>query len=665
MATHDARAAALSALLILCLAPVPRPAHALGVTPDTAWTSVGRLVAGAANAQSSAVIAPATGGGVFVAWEDARVHPDTSVVFAQRLLADGTVAAGWPAAGVACATGPGARLMPQVVGDGSAGVYVVWEDYRAGPTPQLYAQRLSSLGVPLPGWPASGVRVCHRSGAQRAARVAADDAGGLLVVWEDYRVPQPRIAAQHLLGDGSFAPGWPDTGRFVAPAAGGQVAPAAVADGAGGVFACWSDGRGGPVTSIDVYAQRLRGDGQSATGWPEAGLPVCTATGAQDRARVALDGLGGALFAWSDPRNGQFNIYAQRLTGAGVVAGGWPLDGVTVSNAAPGQFDPVITSDGHGRAYIAWIDSRGGVGNSDLYAQRLEGDGTPLWMEDGIPICTAPGDQLFVRMVADGFGGILLAWQDGRFAPEARLFAQRLNELGEPVTGWPADGLLVADTNRVEEPPVLAAAGDGGAYLAWSGTLLPAGPSAPDVFAARVRGNAVVPALASLVSARAETERVVLRWWTRGSAAVVDVERREEDTGWRRVAVAPVGGGGLVDWVDLGVAPGRRYGYRLSSPEGAAGEAWVTVPRRGLALALRGPQPASDRAVFAVALGTPGAARLEVFDVAGRRRWTRDFGGAEPAGEFTIDTSALEPGVYGVRLSQGGLAASARLLVAR
>jgi hypothetical protein len=656
--------AASAVSLTLAFPIFARPAHALGTPVDTAWTSRGLVVSGEAHAQQGAALAAAPAGGLFVAWEDARAHPDTTDLYVQRLNADGTVASGWPAAGAPCSMAPGSQSVPQIAGDGSGGVFAVWEDGRSGTTQRLYAQHLSPLGVPVAGWPAHGLPVCIKAGTQRSARVVADGSGGIFIVWEDYRTPQSRIVAQHLLGDGSFAPGWADTGRVVAPSVGGQVSPSAVADGAGGLYVTWSDGRGGAPTLIDIYAQRLRGDASTAPGWPESGVAVCTETGAQDRPGVVADGTGSAYVAWTDPRSGTYNIYAQRLTGAGTLSPGWPENGTSVSSAGPGHFDPVLTSDGFGRAIIAWVDARGGPGNSDIYVQRLNSDGTPTWANDGLGICTAPGDQLFARIVPDGAGGALIAWQDGRFAPETRLFAQRVTDTGLVFPGWPGDGRLVADTNLVVEPAAMIAGGDGGAYFAWSGVALPEGPGAPDLFAARVRGNSVVPALASLVSAEVGASGVALRWWVRSSATRVGIERRAEGGSWELRAEVPIAGS-LVEWTDREVAPGARYGYRLTSPEGIAGEAWVTVPARRLALSNRGPQPAAERATFALSLAGGGPAVLEVFDVGGRRRWSREFAPSDGALDAVIGTAGLEPGVYRVRLRQGAARVTAKLLVAR
>lgn len=657
------------AALVLFVPPLAAllsiPAALAGTIPDTLWTASGLRVCSAANTQEGAALAASPIGGIFVAWEDSRADPLVSDLYMTHVLGNGQSPPGWPVNGAACSLAPGNQSTPRVVADPAGGAYVTWEDYRTGTTPKMYAQHLDATGAVVSGWPADGLALCSRSGAQRAARAVSDGADGLLVVWEDYRMPQSRIVAQRVLAGGTFAPGWSDTGFVVAPATGGQVNPVAESDGAGGMFIAWNDGRGSVTTSIDVYAQRIRGDATPATGWPISGIAVCAATGAQDRPRIANDGTGGILVTWSDPRAGAYIVYEQRITGAGAIASGWPVNGIAVCTDAAGQLDPVIASDGAGRAFIAWSDLRGGAGNAEVYMQRVDTDGSSTLDPGGFAICTAPGDQLTPRIVADGFGGAILGWQDSRFAPEVRLFAQHVDPLGALVAGWPVNGRLIADTNFVLEPAAIVASGDGGAYFAWSGAAPPVDPQDPDLYAARVAGNSLVPATASLVSVHASPAAVTLRWWTPGTATRIAIERSTPGQGWEAVDAVFPDASGLIDWVDRAVTPGARYGYRLASADGVAGETWVTVPAALLSLRPLAADPAGDRARFAYSLPAMEPARLEVFDAAGRRRSTRDLAPATFDGVIDLDVSALEPGVYALRLRQGAGAVAAKLVVAR
>ena len=78
---------------------------------------------------------------------------------------------------------------------------------------------------------------------------------------------------------------------------------------------------------------------------------------------------------------------------AGLAA--WPHDpyvNLPVCLADDGQNTPVAVSDGAGGIIVAWQDFRSGA--YDIYAQRISHAGVALWGEDGVAVCTAAGVQM-------------------------------------------------------------------------------------------------------------------------------------------------------------------------------------------------------------------------------------------------------------------------------
>ena len=78
----------------------------------------------------------------------------------------------------------------------------------------------------------------------------------------------------------------------------------------------------------------------------------------------------------------------------------WAPDGTPVCTATQAQSAPTAASDGAGGVILAWTDLRDG--NLDVYAQRLNAAGAALWAPDGVPVCTARGDQGTPSIAADG-----------------------------------------------------------------------------------------------------------------------------------------------------------------------------------------------------------------------------------------------------------------------
>lgn len=197
----------------------------------------------------------------------------------------------------------------------------------------------------------------------------------------------------------------------------------------------------------------------AAADWPSdpsTNVPLSTATAGQRYPKAAPDATGGAIVAWDDQRGGPRNIYAQRVNGTGTVR--WTANGVVLCAATGEQYEPEIVSDGHGGAIVTWSDYRGAA--SDIYAQRVDSAGTPLWTANGVAVSAATNDQADPAIVADGSGGAILTWDDSR-SGISRIYAQRLNASGVPQ--WTANGVPVTNSPSGQARSVVVSNGSAGA----------------------------------------------------------------------------------------------------------------------------------------------------------------------------------------------------------
>ena len=669
-----------SVWLLISLWLAATPAHAQ-------WQPNGFPLTTAEGGQDGPHIAPDGSGGAIVVWRDFRnLYPTgtNSDLYAQRVTAEGRIAAGWPTDGFAVCTDSAYQDQPQIISDGMGGAYVAWIDRRDGMTTgvdHIYIQRLTAAGAIAPGWTPDGVPVCPTPGDQDLPELALDAAGGVFVVWDDFRRGRPAdyngqvdIYVQRMLPDGRVAAGWPTDGLAVCTAPGPRVVPNAVADGAGGLFVEWADGRNLASSGSDIYAQHLTPDGVIAPGWITNGLPVCTAPGHQNLAALAPDDLGGFIVAWQDLRSappGQpFNdyytdIYAQRMTAQGAIAPGWITDGVPVSTAPDIQWNLGIASDGAGGSIIAWSDYRNYNPNAaDLYAQRILANGAPAWPVDGVALSQAPYWQSAPAVVADGMSGALIAYET--IDHVNNIYAQHVTAAGTFAPGWVPD-VPVCDAPGVHGNPAAVSDGSGGMIVAWEDERDTTGFH---IYAQHVAGDQPTPALVSLVSTQVELDQVVLTWFSPQRLSAL-VYRRTEGSSWTPLAEPRDAGDGVLVFEDRSVSEGR-YAYRLGYSSGAGQaftpEEWVSVPS-GHALALSGfhPNPAVVNPIVSFSLASNQRARLEVFDGSGRALLGEDVGSLGP-GRHTYSLSrgiTWPPGVYWVRLTQGGRSLVAKGLVIR
>jgi len=174
--------------------------------------------------------------------------------------------------------------------------------------------------------------------------------------------------------------------------------------------------------AVLVCAVAAHGVGVIAgTAWEANGVSVCQWPGAQESPYLAALGGGQTIVVWADTRNFDYDIYAQKLDADGNPV--WAAGGVKICEAIYDQQFPTAVSDGSGGAIIVWQDGRLGDDGLDLYAQRIASDGTIAWQIDGIPVCSHPSGLTDPPMAfshvttSDGSGGMIVAWRDTRNDP--------------------------------------------------------------------------------------------------------------------------------------------------------------------------------------------------------------------------------------------------------
>lgn len=276
---------------------------------------------------------------------------------------------------------------------------------------------------------------------------------------------------------------WVENGIPVCTRTGGQEQPRIVTDGAGGAIVVWADASGG---YLDIYAQRISADGTVL--WQAGGVTVCAADYDQTNLEAVSDGAGGALVAWQDFRMGmlthhryQYKIFAQRIGPDGSML--WVEGGLPVCTIRGNQRFPALCPDGTGGAVVAWFGSRDGT--PGIYAQRVTAAGMPAWQSQGVPLCTGTWMQFgspSPEIAPDGYGGAVVVWEDYRNDTDYEVCAQRIGATG--VRFWEANGISVSAKAENQIHPYIAHDGAGGWVVVWRD-----GNAAYDVFAQRILGD--------------------------------------------------------------------------------------------------------------------------------------------------------------------------------
>lgn len=428
---------------------------------------------------------------------------------------------------------------PKLVAGDSGSTFVFFQDQRDGTTgAAALVQILDSTGeIQLE---ANGRRICPQPvytivKGQEWLDACSDAGTGAIAVWEDHRDSNPspaQIYAQRVSSSGTLQ--WGTSGIQISAYSEQQIEPQIVEDGNGGGIVVWSeqslfiyrisaarishdgvvqwdaliidtageddlleaiapDGIGGAYIcyqngvwpDFNLNAQWVNETGNLF--WGPVGVALCTAPGGQLNCRVIGLGTEGAIFLWEDERNGAKDLYAQKIDAAGNPL--WEPNGRLICEAPNDQSSIDWTFDGQGNVFIVWEDLRDSV-NYDLAMQKITLDGDTLFTANGLLICEASGEQSSPYILGDGLGGSYTFWGDFRSVPGSDIYGLHLDGNGNLATeyNWVQNGNIVNDAFQKQTNPVAVHDGDNGAVVVWEDKRSSGKEEVVNLYAQRING---------------------------------------------------------------------------------------------------------------------------------------------------------------------------------
>ncbi len=282
--------------------------------------------------------------------------------------------------------------------------------------------------------------IAIQSGKQNDARIMEDNSGGAFIAWKDARISNlnPDIYIQRVDAAGFSL--WALNGVVLCDDTSDQSTPNIVSDMRGGAIVSWSDRRNNGER--DVYAQRISGNG--IVQWTSNGVPVATKPMREHNEKIISDDAGGAIIVWEqfDTINFLWDVWAQRIDSNGIRV--WQQGGIPVVIASSNKINPKLQKDKKGGAIITWQDFRNGM-DYDIYAQRMSATGTRMWGTSGVAVTSVSGPQINPKIDPDSSsGGVYIAWQDVRNGMDYDIYCQRIDSNGTAI--WSASGISVCNS---------------------------------------------------------------------------------------------------------------------------------------------------------------------------------------------------------------------------
>ncbi len=372
------------------------------------WGDDAILVNGEINRQEDPVVIDTGDGGVVIAWVDFR-NEDAGDIYVQKLDGNGNLL--WDNAGVPLCLAEDIQISLNIVSDDTGGAYVIWLDSRNPGGVDIYGTHIESSGDIVSGWDVNGNPIAAESGAQDGHTFWADGSGGAILAWHDTRSSPDNadIYAQRISTDGTLL--WDSGGMLICGASWAQDQVKMAPDNAGFFIFVWQDKRN--ENDGDIFAQRV--DIAGNLQWINNGIEIYVGSGIQRNPRITVSSDSGAIFIWEDGRNNpcKVDLYAQKTNLSGDLV--WTDSAIPICIEPDDQLAPRLISDNNGGCYFIWEDGRlAGHPYEDIYMQHVDADGDILWESNGKAVCDAESGQFSPLLRNDNTGNAYAVWGDKR-----------------------------------------------------------------------------------------------------------------------------------------------------------------------------------------------------------------------------------------------------------
>jgi len=298
---------------------------------------------------------------------------------------------------------------PRVIRTSDGNFIMVWADGRDYGTNgfDIYAEKFNASGVPQwnLGYPGLGVAVATAGFDQIPVSLIADDAGGAILAWNDFRNNSyNQVFMQKINSNGTMA--WTANGIDIGDGAKGSR-PALLPDTSGGAFVAFTApqlvGVGEFATFVDdIAATHVNASGNVDIDWHTGGTgtfrnrnvtnsPGPNETGAQ----IVSDENGGFIVVYTVDGN---DISATKVHSNGAPDVDLMYNDPVADNASIDELSPVAISDSNGGVIVAYTywNSANPLQGRSIKGQRLDSDGAKQWGNDGAMIAAG-------TTVASGF----------------------------------------------------------------------------------------------------------------------------------------------------------------------------------------------------------------------------------------------------------------------
>lgn len=374
------------------------------------------------------------------------------------------------------------QSLPKITVDNAGYYYFVWQDYRSGSSPRIYAQKYSSNKIRQ--WP-EDKQVSTPVNMVNPA--ITTDGANIYIAWNDNR--NGNQDSYLIKFDSSGNELWEGDKKIdVTSQSADQIVPALnAATSTGDSYIAFQDNRSG---NWDIYAHRYDTNGNAI--WAqEIKINTDSANADQYNPAIGLDADNNIYISWQDNREGNYNIYLHKFDPDGNALWANEIRVNTDVSSEISHLAPQIALDSNSNIYLAWADNR--ADNYDIYLHEYNPDSTPAWpAEIKINTDTTIADQTSPALTIDDSSNIYIAWTDAR-NNHNDIYSQKCDSEGNPL--WTNDERVNMDFGSADQGgAALMTDQDSGAVFVWHDNR----DGDYNIYAAKYQGPGTIVPLSSV-----------------------------------------------------------------------------------------------------------------------------------------------------------------------
>jgi len=280
-------------------------------------------------------------------------------------------------------------------------VYTTWEDYRDGVNFTNYNQKYTFAGTKQ--W-TNDIQASTQAQAL-TPRTAVDASGNQYIVWSDNSSGDYDIYIQKISSAGTVQ--WSSPTKVNSDTGSSNQKNPDIAYYNNELYITWQDERN---DAGDIFFNRINTSGTKLLG-SDIKINSDTGSNTQTLPHIAIDTTGDAYISWLDNRNGSTDIYIDKINNTGIAQ--WGSEIKVNSNLATNISSYDIAQDNDAETHIAWTDNRNG--NYDIFFQSIASSSVAVFSSDQtITTQSQSSNQESVRIDTTSTGDFMIGWHDDR-----------------------------------------------------------------------------------------------------------------------------------------------------------------------------------------------------------------------------------------------------------